>query len=739
MSDVALQQRRANGEQHASAAPFAVRGISIVGVRKSFDVTRALDGCTFSAKLGEIHAIFGGNGCGKSTLAKVISGVLPVDAGQVSVLGHTPTSPHEARAVGIATVFQEVLVADECSVLDNLFLGSDSLWSRAYSTSAKLKAARALMTDLTGVEMNLDVLAGTLPLSLKQWITIGRALLSQPKVLILDESSAALDLDSTERLFAKMRELRDQGSAVLIVTHRMAELIRISDRVTVLRDGKDVGVLEKGDITERNLLRLMTGRSEGPTKSRGVVKDVTHRSVVMKADALKIWPWSRPVDVRLHHGEILGVAGLDGQGQSEFVRILAGVQRAASSVPTVASAQGHFAPVNGLADAARHGVTYVSGDRKREGIFANLSIFENLLIPLYRARSRGAKAGIIDWAALIGAFEWEREKLAIRMGDRGDKITSLSGGNQQKVLIGRAFALNPNILILNDPARGIDIGAKTDLYAHLKDFAAGGRSVVYMSSEIEELVGFASRVLVFRNGTVFDELAGVDIEPARILAAMFGQSGVHHEAPEEGADGEAGEVDEVPVAARPTVERPAPAIAAPQTAKAFSLRSPAFADGSLIPAKYAEDAKMSPPLEWRDPPAGTKSFALAMTDPDLPEQFNFPRAFAHWLVFNIPATARGLPEGASPEGRMPKGAVELASDFVTFEIPGYGRGYGGPWPPDAPHRYVFSLYALKTEKLEIPDAADYVEFVRAVLPAAITTATMVGVYGPASKPLPGAA
>lgn len=741
MSDVALQQRGANGAAHASAAPFALRGISIVGVRKSFDVTRALDGCSFSAKLGEIHAIFGGNGCGKSTLAKVISGVLPVDAGQVSVLGHTPTSPHEARAIGIATVFQEVLVADECSVLDNLFLGADSLFSRTYSTSAKLKAARALMTDLTGVEMNLDVLAGTLPLSLKQWITIGRALLSQPKVLILDESSAALDLDSTERLFAKMRELRDQGSAVLIVTHRMAELIRISDRVTVLRDGKDVGVLEKGDITERNLLRLMTGRAEGPVKARGAAKDATHRSVVMKADALKIWPWSRPVDVRLHHGEILGVAGLDGQGQSEFVRILAGVQKAASSVPTVASAQGHFAPINGLADAARHGVTYVSGDRKREGIFANLSIFENLLIPLYRAKSRGGKAGVIDWAALTGAFEWEREKLSIRMGDRGDKITSLSGGNQQKVLIGRAFALNPNILILNDPARGIDIGAKTDLYAHLKDFAAGGRSVVYMSSEIEELVGFASRVLVFRNGTVFDELTGVDIEPARILAAMFGQSGVHRETPGEATEEDADELVEAPapVATRPPPDRPAPAVVVPQTAKAFSLRSPAFADGGLIPARYAEDAGRSPPLEWSDPPAGTKSFALAMTDPDLPEQFNFPRAFAHWLVFNIPASVRGLPEGASPEGRMPKGAIELASDFVTFEIPGYGRGYGGPWPPDAPHRYVFSLYALKTERLEIPDTADYVEFVRAVLPAAITTATMVGVYGPAGKPLPGSA
>src|SRR5271170_5748969 len=203
MSDARLREGDAQGKGNggASSAPFGTRGVSVVGVRKSFDVTKALDGASFGATLGEIHAIFGGNGSGKSTLAKVISGVLPVDSGQVNILGHTPNSPHDARAIGIATVFQEVLVADECSVLDNLYLGADRLWSRTQSSSAKVKAAQTLMTQLTGLDFGLDALAGALPLSLKQWITIGRALLTKPKVLILDESSAALDLDSTERLF----------------------------------------------------------------------------------------------------------------------------------------------------------------------------------------------------------------------------------------------------------------------------------------------------------------------------------------------------------------------------------------------------------------------------------------------------------------------------------------------------------------------------------------------------------
>lgn len=712
--------------KHSSAAPpFAARGISVVGVRKSFGVTKALDGCTFNASVGEIHAIFGGNGSGKSTLAKVMSGVLPIDSGQVSILGRTPTTPHEARAAGIANVFQEVLVADECSVLENLFLGSDSLFSRSTSYGKKFEAAESLMAELTGLDIDPRTPVGTLPLGIKQWITIGRALLSEPKVLILDESSAALDLDSTERLFAKMRKLRDTGSAVIIVTHRMAELIRISDRATVLRDGRDVGVLEKADITEKNLMGLMTGKSQSHDVRDSAPQEKRSGGIALKTDALKIWPRSHEINVRLHQGEILGVAGLDGQGQSEFVRILAGTDRALQSRPLVANPGGGFSEINHLADAVEHGVAYVSGDRKRDGIFANLSIFENLLLPMYRRKARAGWLEIIDWSALTGAFDWEVEKLSVRMGERSDKITSLSGGNQQKILIGRAFALNPNILVLNDPARGIDAGAKNELYGHLKDFAATGKSIVYMSSEIEEFVDFCSRVLVFRNGSVFEEFTGDAIEPDRILAAMFGQT--------RGAY--------VPQHASQTAKASSPT-EIQETAsignQMFSLTSTVFDNGARIPARYAEKNELSPPLAWEHAPKGTKSFALSITDPDIPEKFNFPRAFAHWLIYNIPSTVRSLPEGASPHGVLPAGARELNSDFVTFGIPGFGKGYGGPWPPDAQHRYVFTLYALKTDHLELADSANYNDFVGAVLPVTITTATLLGAYGPAREPLPGA-
>ncbi len=521
----ALASREDGAADHPSVVLSSSRGeVSVVDVRKVFGVTKALDGCTFSARRGEIHAIVGGNGSGKSTLAKVMSGVLLADSGHVSVLGHTPKTPHEARKAGIATVFQEILVADECSVVDNLFVGSDGLFVKSLPTKTKISTAKALMKDLTGSEIDPEMPVGGLPLSIKQWITIGRSLLSKPKVLILDESSAALDLDSTERLFGKMRELRDEGCAVIIVTHRISELIRISDRATVLRDGRDVGVLEKGEITEKNLLGLMTGKRElSEAGAEGAHKALSDE-ILLRANALKIWPDGDEIEFDLLKGEIVGVAGLDGQGQNEFVRALAGVQPAEQGMPLAKNDAGAFIEIKDLVDAEECHVSYVSGDRKNEGIIPNLSIFENLLIPLYRTHLKDGRLGVIDWAALSGIFDWGVERLSIMIGQKSNKITSLSGGNQQKVLIGRSFALQPNILVLNDPARGIDVETKSELYKHFRDFASQGHAVVFMSSELEEFIGLCSRVIVFRHGSIFDSFSEDEIDPVRILEAMFGQT-----------------------------------------------------------------------------------------------------------------------------------------------------------------------------------------------------------------------
>lgn len=506
------------------ADPASREIIVVRNVKKYFGPTRALDGASFSARAGEIHAIVGGNGCGKSTMAKVVSGILPIDSGSVSIFGETPATPAESRALGIATVYQEVLVADESAVVDNIFMGADRLFTKNLSQRQKLRRAAELMRELSGETVDPFALVATLPLSLKQWITIARGLLSEPKILILDESSAALDFDSTERLFAKMRELRDRGTTVLIVTHRIAELIRISDRATVLRDGRDVGVLEKGEITEKNLLSLITGEDQGAGHAVHEAPQPRDDAPMMRATGLKLRPGARAFNFELRRGEVVGIAGLDGQGQDLFVRALAGVLAAPEGILDVVDRQGVMSAVRSLADAVAARIVYVSGDRKKEGIFAALSIFENLVMPLYRDKRRAGILGIIDWASLGMIFKREAENLLIKFGERGDKITSLSGGNQQKVLIGRGFAMRPDVIVLNDPARGIDVGAKSELYRHLRNFVQEGKSVVYMSSELEEFLGFATRVIVFRDGAPSDAFDGRQLDPKRLLAAMFGQT-----------------------------------------------------------------------------------------------------------------------------------------------------------------------------------------------------------------------
>jgi Raf kinase inhibitor-like YbhB/YbcL family protein len=669
-------------------------------------------------------------------------------------MGESATTPVEARELGIANVFQEVLVADECSVLDNVYLGSDQLFSSTLARDEKVARAKVLLRELLDFDLDLEVAVGELPLSVKQWITIARALLSDPRVLILDESSAALDFDSTERLFRKMRQLKSAGVTILIVTHRIAELVRIADRATVLRDGVDVGCLEKEEITEGRILSLIAGAEREKTAAEQSIPQRQAITPVLRVDRARLWSDSAPINFALYPGEVVGVTGLDGQGQADFVRCLAGVQSLVEGkIELVCDRRVH--PIEDLSSARENRISYVSGDRKKEGIFANLSIFENLVLPIYHEYRIGGFLNLVNRAKLTPIFEWESSKLAVKMGSRENAITSLSGGNQQKVLIARAFAEKPVVLVLNDPARGIDIGAKLDLYRNLRGFAERGAAVVFLSSELEEFLNLCTRVIVFRNGTISSEF-----EPPYdghvLLNAMFGRklaAALFVEGANDNAEGEGRVAPPGPVAAfaprsidgRPAA-RPVPTGSAPTAvspaASASTLSEPFLLSctdipaSAFIPARFAEENKVSPRLVWSGAPAGTKSFALSITDPDLPPQFNFPRSFAHWLVYDIPCKARELPEGASGTARMPGAAKELNSDFVTFKIAGYGRGYGGPWPPDCAHRYVFTLYALMAERLELDPAADLAAFSAAVASRAIATASFTALYGPALKPPP---
>lgn len=520
---------------------MAVATVDISAVRKTFGPTVALGGANLRAYEGEVHAIVGGNGSGKSTLAKVMSGVLIPDSGQISILGKSASTPVEAKALGVANVYQEVLVADECSVLDNLYLGSDNLFSTNIGSNEKIEKAEKLLYELLGFELDVSTPVGELPLSLKQWITIARALLTDPKVLILDESSAALDFDSTERLFKKVREMKAKGCSIFIVTHRIAELVRIADRATVLRDGVDVGTLAKEEITEARILELIAGTERGKSASSQQIAERKGDRAVMRVDNSRVWHDGGKINFSLYPGEIVGVTGLDGQGQADFARCLAGVQQLVSGKINMFDGIG-TEEVNDLTTAKEHLVSYVSGDRKKEGIFPNLSIFENLVMPIYHASRIGGWLNLVNRHKLQPIFQWETEKLAVKMGSQDNLITSLSGGNQQKVLIARAFAEKPEVLILNDPARGIDVSAKLDLYRNLRDFVSKGKSVVFLSSEVEEFLNLCTRVIVFRNGMISSEFTP-PYSSHGLLDAMFGRRGsddlgsdIQHEEVEPGID-----------------------------------------------------------------------------------------------------------------------------------------------------------------------------------------------------------
>lgn len=502
--------------------PTGTPAVVVRGVHRRFGDTRALVGASLLAVGGEIHAVVGENGSGKSTLAKIIGGVLRPNAGTVSVLGvdSAHLGPRERLALGVATVYQEVLVAEFASVADNVFLGADGLFREVVPREERLARTRELLRRLTGQDVHPEALVASLPLSAKQQVVIARALARSPRVLILDESTSALDLKSTANLFSVLEELKQQGVAILMVTHRIAELRLWADRATVLRDGETVATLTRDEISEARLLALMGAETvaarEHPSQRVGAVGDD-----VLSADRLELKPGAEPCSFALRKGEIVGVAGLEGEGQVEFVHALAGIVGTGGA--TFVHEQDRRVQYRTPAEAAARGVVYIMGDRKAEGIFPALSILENFALPTYGGY---AVAGVLRLRSIRRTFDAYRESLSIRLRAPRDAITSLSGGNQQKVLIARWLAAAPRVIVLNDPTRGVDIGTKQELHAEFRRLAAAGTSIVFLSTEIDEFEAFCDRVIVFRDGVIAAELAGEQVRADGILAAMFGVASI---------------------------------------------------------------------------------------------------------------------------------------------------------------------------------------------------------------------
>ena len=499
--------------------------LTLRGIGKRFPGVVALDGVDFTVRAGEIHALLGENGAGKSTLIKVLTGVHEADAGEIALAGRriSPASPREAEACGISTVYQEVNLIPTLSVAENIGLGRQPGRFGLLNWPAMRRHAREALARLE-VECDVDAELGSLSIALQQMVAIARALDVKARVLILDEPTASLDEKEISELFDVMRRLRDEGLGIVFVTHFLDQVYAVTDRITVLRNGTLVGEYLTAELPRLQLVSKMLGRDLAETAAQAEAAHAVHADAppLLSARGLARTGALHALDLDLRRGEVTGLAGLLGSGRTETARLLFGADRRDTGTVNV---KGAAAPLHSPRDAIALGLAFCSEDRKIEGILPNLSVRENLIVALQ------AKRG--GWTALARA---EQEKLCahyiaalrIKTADAEVPIRNLSGGNQQKVLLARWLATQPELIILDEPTRGIDIGAKAEIEQLIAKLRAEGVAVLFISSEIEEIVRNSSRVVVLRERRHAGEFAGADITTPRLMQAMAGGH-VRHE------------------------------------------------------------------------------------------------------------------------------------------------------------------------------------------------------------------
>lgn len=487
-------------------------------ISKNFTGVRALSHVDFTLRKGEIHALMGENGAGKSTLIKVLTGVHEFESGSIHMAGNSNAivnhSPQEAQANGISTVYQEVNLCPNLTVAENLFIGREPRkmgmidWKQMNERSGKLLESLDIHVPPTQMLEECSI-------AIQQMIAIARAVDMKCRVLILDEPTSSLDDDEVEKLFVLMRRLRDEGVGIIFVTHFLEQVYAVCDRITVLRNGELVGEYETKDLPRVMLVAKMMGKDfDDLADIKGEHKDKKKAKPepVIEAKGISHKGTIKPFDLTINKGEVIGLTGLLGSGRSELVRAIYGADKAETGTLKV---KGKEAKINSPLDAMKLGMAYLPEDRKAEGIIADLSVRENIIIALQ------AKRGMfhpLSKKEMEDAADKYIKLLQIKTASRETPIKSLSGGNQQKVILGRWLLTEPEVLMLDEPTRGIDVGAKYEIYQLIIDLANKGKVVLMVSSEMPELLGVCDRILVMSGGKLAGEVDAKNTTQEEIMS-----------------------------------------------------------------------------------------------------------------------------------------------------------------------------------------------------------------------------
>jgi ribose transport system ATP-binding protein len=489
--------------------------LALEHISKSFPGVLALDDARLEVEAGEVHALMGENGAGKSTLMKILTGALPKDTGTIRIAGRAVSiqSPSDALALGISMIHQELNLIPHLDVGQNIFLGREPSHGGGRIDWRTLYRRTGDQLALMKVDLDPHASVDDLTIAQQQMVEIAKALSRQARIIVMDEPTSALTDRETEHLFELIRSLRDQGVTLIYISHRMEEIFSIADRVTVLRDGKYIATYPVRDVTETDLVHLMVGREIGELYPQ---QAALRQNVVLAVKDLASANCLHHVNFELYRGEIVGLAGLVGSGRSTLARTVFGAERATQGEIWI---DGDRVTLSSPQVAIRQGIGLVPEDRKEQALFLNMAVSDNIVMS---GLATLARAGFVDFPGVRRMAQQYIDALDIRTPSLGQRVRNLSGGNQQKVVISRWLMLNPRILILDEPTRGIDVGAKAEIHALMNDLARKGIGILMISSELPEILGVSDRILVMREGEIVAELPRAQATQDAIMLAAIG-------------------------------------------------------------------------------------------------------------------------------------------------------------------------------------------------------------------------